>query len=85
MWLPQIFSISVNTSSAAFLVQMCRNGKCPANQYQPEKDVFNAAQSGAVAPNLVSHEFSYLLEQLKTVRPGSVPVSNALYLILFHC
>ena len=30
-------------------------------------DVFNAAQSGAMAPNLVTHEFSYLLDQLKHV------------------
>lgn len=51
-----------------FSLQLCHNGKCPANKYQPKKDVFNAAQSGAVAANLVSHEFSYLLEQLKMVR-----------------
>ena len=28
----------------------------------------DAAQSGAMVPNLVSHEFKYLLEQLKSVR-----------------
>ena len=28
----------------------------------------DAAQSGSTVPNLVSHEFKYLLEQLKSVR-----------------
>ena len=49
------------------LLQLCYDVICPPLQYEPSKDVFNAAQSGAMVPNLVSHEFKYLLEQLKSV------------------
>ena len=40
---------------------------CHSLQYKPSKDVFNAAQSGAIVwyQIQVSHEFKYLLEQLK--------------------
>ena len=40
---------------------------CPPFQYKPDKDVLNAAQSGAMIPNLVTHEWRYMLEQLKEV------------------
>ena len=48
-------------------VQLCYGIFCPPFQYEPSKDVFNAAQSGAMIPNLVSHEFSYLIEQVKVL------------------
>ena len=54
---------------------MCYGILCPG-QYEPSKDVFNAAQSGAMIPNLVSHEFRYLLDQLKYVCTYNAPVGN---------
>ena len=51
-----------------FLMQLCYDIICPPYQYRSDQDVFNAAQSGAMVANLVSHEFSYLLDQLKKVR-----------------
>ena len=52
-----------------FLMQLCFDIiLCPPNQYRSDQDVFNAAQSGAMVANLVSHEFSYLLDQLEKVR-----------------
>ena len=51
--------------------QLCYGLLCPPFQYEPEKDVFNAAQSGAMAPNLVTHEFSYLIDQVRSVSPHS--------------
>ena len=45
---------------------MCYDILCPA-KYEPKLDVLNAAQSGAMIPNLVTHEWSYMLEQLKAV------------------
>ena len=48
-------------------LQFCYDIICPPFQYEHSKDVFNAAQSGAMVPNLVSHEFDYLIKQLKLV------------------
>ena len=48
-------------------LQLCYDIICPPFQYEPSKDVFNAAQSGAMLPNFVTHEFDYLLKQLKSV------------------
>ena len=49
---------------------------------RPSKDVFNASQSGAMVPNLVSHEFKYLLEQLKFVSRGRFETASASYIIV---
>ena len=46
------------------IVELCYDILCPPFQYEPQKDVFNAAQSGAMVPNLVTHEFDYLYTQL---------------------
>jgi phospholipase B1 len=43
---------------------LCYGPLCFPYQYKPEKDVFNAAQSGAMIPDLKKHEFKYLYEQL---------------------
>lgn len=48
-------------------LQFCYDVICPPLQYNPPFDVLNAAQSGAMVPNLVSHEFKYLMEQLNSV------------------
>ena len=48
--------------------QLCYDVVCPPLQYEPSKDVLNAAQSGAMVPNLVSHEFKYLLDELEKVQ-----------------
>ncbi len=48
-------------------LQLCYDIICPPFQYKPEHDVLNAAQSGAMIPNLVTHEWKYMLEQLKEV------------------
>jgi len=48
-------------------IQLCYDVACLPFQYEPSLDVFNAAQSGAMVPNLVSHEFKYLLERLQEV------------------
>ena len=48
-------------------LQLCYDIVCPPFQYKPEHDVLNAAQSGAMIPNLVTHEWKYMLEQLKEV------------------
>ncbi|XP_064393239.1 phospholipase B1, membrane-associated-like isoform X3 [Halichondria panicea] len=47
------------------LGELCYDIVCPPFQYKPDKDVLNAAQSGAMIPNLVTHEWRYMLEQLK--------------------
>ena len=52
-------------------MQLCYGVLCPPLQYYPEKDVFNAAQSGAMLPDLVTHEFAYLVEQLKKASQSS--------------
>eukprot|EP00731_Ephydatia_muelleri_P026765 Em0018g865a len=46
------------------IVELCYDILCPPFQYEPQKDVFNSAQSGAMIPNLVTHEFDYLYAQL---------------------
>ena len=49
------------------LLQVCYDVVCPPYQYRPSEDVFNAAQSGAMITDLVSHEMDYLVEELKKV------------------
>ena len=63
-------------------MQLCYDVVCPPLQYEPSKDVFNAAQSGAMVPNLVSHEFKYLLEQLKSVSHDRICSSECGVLII---
>ncbi len=48
-------------------MQLCYDILCPPFQYHPELDVLNAAQSGAMIPNLVTHEWSYMEKQLREV------------------
>ena len=49
------------------LCQICYGILCPPFQYKPKKDVFNAAQSGAMITNVIRHEFSYLIKQIREV------------------
>jgi len=46
-------------------VELCYGPLCPPFQYRPEYDVFNAAQSGAMVGDLVTHEVDYLVKQVK--------------------
>ena len=62
---------------------MCYNTVCPPHQYRPSEDVFNAAQSGAMVTDLVSHELEYLLDQLTNVR-GKLNFQCTTSIILFH-
>ena len=55
-------------------VQLCYGLFCPPFQYEPSKDVFNAAQSGAMIPNLVDHEFDYLYREVRDVSLCSIAV-----------
>lgn len=48
-------------------IQLCYGLICPPFQYEPSKDVFNAAQSGAMIPDLVAHEFDYLYKEVRDV------------------
>ena len=59
---------SEQCSTSSLFFQFCYDILCPPFQYEPQKDVFNAAQSGAMVPNLVTHEFDYLYKQLTSVR-----------------
>ncbi|CAG8619901.1 5286_t:CDS:2 [Ambispora leptoticha] len=54
----------VGASVGDHLVEVCAGKLCPKNQYRPEVDRLNAAQSAASVVNLL-HEVQYLLEQLK--------------------
>jgi len=47
------------------IVEICYGPLCPPFQYRPTMDVLDAAQSGAMVTDLVTHEFNYLLAQLK--------------------
>lgn len=49
------------------IVQLCYGVLCLPFQYEPKKDVFNAAQSGAMITNVIKREFSYLIEQIREV------------------
>ncbi|RIA98105.1 hypothetical protein C1645_174973 [Glomus cerebriforme] len=53
----------IGPSTGDHLVELCYGLICPPYQYKPEKDRFNAAQSGMMASNLTI-ELNYLLEQL---------------------
>ena len=55
-------------------VQLCYGLFCPPFQYEPSKDVFDAAQSGAMMPNLVDHEFDYLYREVRDVSMCSIAV-----------
>jgi phospholipase B1 len=44
---------------------VCYDDLCPPLQYEPRKDVFNAAQSGAMITDVVKHELHYLINQVK--------------------
>ncbi|KAL0093945.1 hypothetical protein F4703DRAFT_1903277 [Phycomyces blakesleeanus] len=50
------------------LVELCFGPLCAPNQYKPSMDVLNAAQSGAMAPNL-DDQVDYLLPAIKNL-PG---------------
>ena len=56
-----------NSTPSIPYLQLCYDILCPPFQYEPKLDVLNAAQSGAMIPNLVTHEWRYMLEQLKAV------------------
>ena len=64
-------------------LQLCYDIFCPPFQYEPSKDVFNAAQSGAMLPNFVSHEFDYLMKQLKEVCIDSL-VCTVIYTVIWE-
>lgn len=59
----------IGGSLGSHFVELCYGPICPPYQYRPKQDVFNAAQSGAMVPNLKKHEFTYLYEQL-TLNPS---------------
>jgi len=46
------------------IVELCYGPLCPPFQYHPTIDVLDAAQSGAMVDDLVTHELDYLLKQL---------------------
>jgi phospholipase B1 len=47
------------------VVELCYGPLCPPFQYKPDYDVLNAAQSGAMIADLVTHEVDYLVKQVK--------------------
>eukprot|EP01113_Clastostelium_recurvatum_P050823 TRINITY_DN971_c0_g1_i1.p1 TRINITY_DN971_c0_g1~~TRINITY_DN971_c0_g1_i1.p1 ORF type:complete len:368 (-),score=69.39 TRINITY_DN971_c0_g1_i1:122-1225(-) len=53
-------------SVGSHIVELCYGALCPPYQYHPAQDVLNGAQSGATITDLVTHEFDYLLGQLKS-------------------
>lgn len=55
----------VGGSLGHHVVEICIDPDCPAFQYQPTLDVFNAAQSGAEIADLTPHELDYLIAQLQ--------------------
>jgi len=55
----------VGYSTGKHLVELCYGVLCPPYQYRPALDILNAAQSGAMISDLVNHEMSFLLAQLK--------------------
>ncbi|XP_065915128.1 phospholipase B1, membrane-associated-like [Dysidea avara] len=64
-WLRNYNKDLVGMSVGSHVAELCYGEICSPDQYHPDKDVLNAAQSGAMIPNLVKHELKYLLEQLK--------------------
>ena len=63
---PLFFYLVILCGWYTFFLQFCYNFICFPFQYRKE-DVFNAAQSGAMITNIVSHEFNHLLKKLKEV------------------
>ena len=59
----------IRTLDIVFILsmQLCYGIFCFPFQYEPLKDVFNAAQSGAMITDAIKHEFGYLLEQVTKV------------------
>jgi len=55
----------IGSSLGAHPVEICYGPLCPPFQYRREYDVFDAAQSGAMVTDLVSHELDYLLREMK--------------------
>jgi len=51
-------------SHGSHLVELCYGPLCPPYQYRPTLDVLDAAQSGAMMTDLVTHEMDYLLKEL---------------------
>jgi len=51
-------------SHGSHIVELCYGPLCPPFQYHPAIDVLDAAQSGAMVADLVTHEWDYLLKQL---------------------
>lgn len=62
---PQIRGASLGTH----MIELCYGPLCPPYQYRPSKDVLNSAQSGAMVEDLLQHEMTYLVQQLKSL-PG---------------
>jgi phospholipase B1 len=52
-------------SLGSHIVELCYGPLCPPFQYHPALDVLDAAQSGAMVADLVSHELDYLIKQVK--------------------
>lgn len=64
----QYYNPDVQGASHGFhIVELCYGPLCPPYQYRPAQDVLDAAQSGAMVENLVTHEFDYLLAELKSL------------------
>jgi len=55
----------IGASIGYHIVEYCAGIICLPGQYQPAKDVFNAAQSGATFFDLPGHELDYLIKTLK--------------------
>ncbi|GES80545.1 phospholipase B1, membrane-associated-like [Rhizophagus clarus] len=71
----------IGSSTGDHLVELCYGLICPPYQYKPNKDRFNAAQSGMMISNLTA-ELNYLLDQLYK-EPIEVVLKSYKYLTLF--
>jgi len=69
-------------SRGSHFFEVCGGSDCPPLQYHPEKDVLNAAQSGAMVSDLIPHELGYLLQQLSGNPNISFPTDWKLLTIL---
>lgn len=66
----QYYTPTVQGASHGFHVaELCYGVICPPGQYHPTQDVLNAAQSGAMVEDLVKHELTYLIDEVKAI-PG---------------
>jgi len=54
----------IGAAKGHHILEYCPGAPCPDFQYHPAIDVFNAAQSGAMAINLPLHQLGYLIPQI---------------------